>query len=165
MGGCVLLIIRFWSLLHFEDNECLSCVFHTHVVNVLMSQQAARCRCMPVTKARWASEGQQQVTVIDCGGGGGDQCDVAWLYVPGIQCLSTYINTVCLHAILALLQVIDSRATLEEKWTTAYREHAEPAAGPGGAAATRVPRPSWWGGYKLLPDSFEFWQVSARGGE
>jgi pyridoxamine 5'-phosphate oxidase len=21
-----------------------------------------------------------------------------------------------------------------------------------------VPRPAWWGGYRLAPDSFEFWQ-------
>ena len=44
-------------------------------------------------------------------------------------------------------QVIQSRAALESRFDVARQMY--------GAA---VPRPSWWGGYRLLPREFEFWQ-------
>jgi len=44
--------------------------------------------------------------------------------------------------------VLDSRDTLEQL-------HAEAAAR---FASGEVPRPPWWGGYRLVPDVFEFWQ-------
>lgn len=44
--------------------------------------------------------------------------------------------------------VLDSRDTLEQL-------QAEAAAR---FASGEVPRPSWWGGYRLVPDVFEFWQ-------
>jgi pyridoxamine 5'-phosphate oxidase len=43
--------------------------------------------------------------------------------------------------------VVDSRAVLESRF-----EHARVTYGDA------VPRPSWWGGYVVIPDEFEFWQ-------
>jgi pyridoxamine 5'-phosphate oxidase len=44
-------------------------------------------------------------------------------------------------------EVVDSRDTLELLFNAA-RERFE----------DEVPRPEWWGGYRVLPDEFEFWQ-------
>lgn len=44
-------------------------------------------------------------------------------------------------------EVVDSRATLELLFNAA-RERFE----------DEVPRPEWWGGYRVIPDEFEFWQ-------
>jgi pyridoxamine 5'-phosphate oxidase len=44
-------------------------------------------------------------------------------------------------------EVVDSRETLELLFNAA-RERFE----------DDVPRPEWWGGYRVLPDEFEFWQ-------
>jgi pyridoxamine 5'-phosphate oxidase len=44
-------------------------------------------------------------------------------------------------------EVVDSRETLELLFNAA-RERFEDA----------VPRPDWWGGYRVIPDEFEFWQ-------
>jgi pyridoxamine 5'-phosphate oxidase len=44
-------------------------------------------------------------------------------------------------------EVIDSRATLELLFNAA-RERFE----------DQTPRPAWWGGYRVIPDEFEFWQ-------
>jgi pyridoxamine 5'-phosphate oxidase len=43
--------------------------------------------------------------------------------------------------------VIDSRAFLESRYELARRTYGE-----------NVPRPSWWGGYRVVPGEFEFWQ-------
>ena len=43
---------------------------------------------------------------------------------------------------------LESRATLEAAFENARRAHAGDA----------VPRPPWWGGYRLVPDELEFWQ-------
>jgi pyridoxamine 5'-phosphate oxidase len=43
---------------------------------------------------------------------------------------------------------LESRAALEAAFDDARRAH------PG----DEVPRPDWWGGYRLVPDEFEFWQ-------
>jgi pyridoxamine 5'-phosphate oxidase len=45
-------------------------------------------------------------------------------------------------------EVLDSRATLESRFATARTTY------PDG----QVPRPDWWGGYRVLPDEVEFWQ-------
>ena len=45
---------------------------------------------------------------------------------------------------------LDSRAALEAEYEAARRRFGE-----------QVPRPSWWGGYRVLPDEFEFWQGRA----
>lgn len=45
-------------------------------------------------------------------------------------------------------EVLDSRATLDARFETA--RHAYPDG--------HVPRPEWWGGYRLVPEEFEFWQ-------
>lgn len=42
---------------------------------------------------------------------------------------------------------IASRAELESRFEAARRTYGE-----------QVPRPSWWGGYRVVPDEFEFWQ-------
>jgi len=42
---------------------------------------------------------------------------------------------------------LENRSVLEAAYEAARRKH--------GAA---VPRPSWWGGYRVIPDAFEFWQ-------
>jgi pyridoxamine 5'-phosphate oxidase len=44
-------------------------------------------------------------------------------------------------------EVIDSRAALESRYTLARQTYGE-----------HVPRPSWWGGYRVIPAEFEFWQ-------
>ena len=44
--------------------------------------------------------------------------------------------------------VVESRAALEAAFEEARRAHPDEA----------VPRPEWWGGYRLVPDEFEFWQ-------
>jgi pyridoxamine 5'-phosphate oxidase len=43
--------------------------------------------------------------------------------------------------------VIPGRSLLESKYEAARQTYGED-----------VPRPSWWGGYRVLPDEFEFWQ-------
>lgn len=45
-------------------------------------------------------------------------------------------------------QVISTRALLEMKWEEAKRKFQE----------GRVPMPSFWGGYRVVPRSIEFWQ-------
>ena len=44
-------------------------------------------------------------------------------------------------------EVIESRATLEERYRVARDTYGE-----------NIPRPSWWGGYRVIPSEFEFWQ-------
>jgi pyridoxamine 5'-phosphate oxidase len=43
---------------------------------------------------------------------------------------------------------VESRAVLESAFEEARRAHPDDA----------IPRPTWWGGYRLVPDEFEFWQ-------
>ena len=43
--------------------------------------------------------------------------------------------------------VISGRPALESKFEAARRTYGD-----------EVPRPSWWGGYRVVPDEFEFWQ-------
>jgi pyridoxamine 5'-phosphate oxidase len=43
--------------------------------------------------------------------------------------------------------VIESRAALESRYTVAREMYGD-----------RIPRPSWWGGYRVIPSEFEFWQ-------
>jgi pyridoxamine 5'-phosphate oxidase len=45
-------------------------------------------------------------------------------------------------------EAIPSRAVLEERYEEMRRRFSD----------GRVPRPDWWGGYRLVPDGFEFWQ-------
>lgn len=42
---------------------------------------------------------------------------------------------------------LESRAVLDAAYEAARRKYSE-----------AVPRPSWWGGYRVIPDEFEFWQ-------
>ena len=44
-------------------------------------------------------------------------------------------------------EVIESRAALESRYTVAREVYGE-----------NIPRPSWWGGYRVVPSEFEFWQ-------
>jgi pyridoxamine 5'-phosphate oxidase len=44
-------------------------------------------------------------------------------------------------------EVIESRDELESRFTIARQEYGD-----------GVPRPAWWGGYRIVPDEFEFWQ-------
>jgi pyridoxamine 5'-phosphate oxidase len=44
-------------------------------------------------------------------------------------------------------EMIESRESLEARFTFARQEYGD-----------RVPRPAWWGGYRIVPDEFEFWQ-------
>jgi len=44
-------------------------------------------------------------------------------------------------------EIIESREALESRFTIARQEYGE-----------RVPRPAWWGGYRIVPEEFEFWQ-------
>ena len=45
-------------------------------------------------------------------------------------------------------EVIENRAVLEDAFDRVKRTYGD---GP-------VPRPGWWGGYRIVPDEFEFWQ-------
>ncbi|MBI2189042.1 MAG: pyridoxamine 5'-phosphate oxidase [Acidobacteria bacterium] len=42
---------------------------------------------------------------------------------------------------------LDNRAVLEAAYDAARRKYGD-----------TVPRPAWWGGYRVIPDEFEFWQ-------
>ena len=44
-------------------------------------------------------------------------------------------------------EVIESRAALESRYTVAREMYGD-----------NIPRPSWWGGYRVVPAEFEFWQ-------
>jgi pyridoxamine 5'-phosphate oxidase len=44
-------------------------------------------------------------------------------------------------------EVIASRAELEARYRVARDTYGE-----------TIPRPSWWGGYRVIPFEFEFWQ-------
>jgi pyridoxamine 5'-phosphate oxidase len=44
-------------------------------------------------------------------------------------------------------EVIESRDALESRFTIARQTYGD-----------HVPRPAWWGGYRIVPDEFEFWQ-------
>jgi pyridoxamine 5'-phosphate oxidase len=44
-------------------------------------------------------------------------------------------------------EVIDSRAALESRYDVARQTYGD-----------TIPRPSWWGGYRVIPFEFEFWQ-------
>lgn len=43
---------------------------------------------------------------------------------------------------------IDSREALDARYAEAARRFAD----------GQVPRPEWWGGYRVIPEEFEFWQ-------
>ena len=43
--------------------------------------------------------------------------------------------------------VIESREALESRFTIARQTYGD-----------RVPRPVWWGGFRIIPEEFEFWQ-------
>ena len=45
---------------------------------------------------------------------------------------------------------IESREALEARYERARQKYGD-----------AVPRPSWWGGYRVVPDEFEFWQGRA----
>ena len=45
-------------------------------------------------------------------------------------------------------QVVSARSILEMKWEEAKRKFKE----------GRVPMPSFWGGFRVIPRAFEFWQ-------
>jgi pyridoxamine 5'-phosphate oxidase len=44
-------------------------------------------------------------------------------------------------------EVIDSREALESRYNVARELYGE-----------IIPRPTWWGGYRVVPSEFEFWQ-------
>jgi pyridoxamine 5'-phosphate oxidase len=44
-------------------------------------------------------------------------------------------------------EVIESRAALEARYNVAREAYGE-----------IIPRPTWWGGYRVIPAEFEFWQ-------
>jgi pyridoxamine 5'-phosphate oxidase len=44
-------------------------------------------------------------------------------------------------------EVIESREALESRYSIARQTYGD-----------RVARPAWWGGYRIVPDAFEFWQ-------
>ena len=46
--------------------------------------------------------------------------------------------------------VVPSRAELEARFEVARQTYGD-----------AVPRPGWWGGYRVVPDEFEFWQGRA----
>ena len=47
-------------------------------------------------------------------------------------------------------ETIESREALESRYDVARRLYGD-----------AVPRPRWWGGYRVVPDEFEFWQGRA----
>ena len=64
-----------------------------------------------------------------------------------------------------LLRDASAREPLERLRVAPERAHREPRSRSSRASrsrarptATTVPRPRWWGGYRVVPDEFEFWQ-------
>jgi pyridoxamine 5'-phosphate oxidase len=45
-------------------------------------------------------------------------------------------------------QVLVSRTALEERYKLLSKKYS----------GKKIPRPSYWGGYRIVPDYFEFWQ-------
>jgi pyridoxamine 5'-phosphate oxidase len=45
-------------------------------------------------------------------------------------------------------EAIESREVLEDAFERVKRSYGD----------TPIPRPAWWGGYRIVPDEFEFWQ-------
>jgi pyridoxamine 5'-phosphate oxidase len=45
-------------------------------------------------------------------------------------------------------RVVSSRKILEEKFSALMRQFA----------SGKVPKPDWWGGYRVIPEEIEFWQ-------
>jgi pyridoxamine 5'-phosphate oxidase len=45
-------------------------------------------------------------------------------------------------------QVVKDRGQLERQWAEAHRKHA----------GERIPRPPYWGGFRVNPEEYEFWQ-------
>jgi pyridoxamine 5'-phosphate oxidase len=45
-------------------------------------------------------------------------------------------------------RVVSSRRVLEEKFQSLLRKFGE----------GEVPKPDWWGGYRVVPEAVEFWQ-------
>lgn len=45
-------------------------------------------------------------------------------------------------------RVVSSRKILEEKFSSLMRQFAQ----------GRVPKPDWWGGFRVIPEEVEFWQ-------
>ncbi|WP_285696845.1 pyridoxamine 5'-phosphate oxidase [Actinomadura sp. NBRC 104412] len=59
--------------------------------------------------------------------------------------------------------VISGRAELEERWAELARRWPDPATAPGaapedGAGEDAVPLPDFWGGFRVVPETVEFWQ-------
>lgn len=48
-------------------------------------------------------------------------------------------------------QVVDGRDELDRRYAAASQEYGGPAGGP-------IPVPEHWGGYRVRPETFEFWQ-------
>jgi pyridoxamine 5'-phosphate oxidase len=44
-------------------------------------------------------------------------------------------------------EVVESRDALESRFAITRQEFGD-----------RVPRPAWWGGFRIVPEAFEFWQ-------
>jgi pyridoxamine 5'-phosphate oxidase len=44
-------------------------------------------------------------------------------------------------------EVIESRLALESRYEVARQTYGD-----------AIPRPGWWGGYRIVPEEFEFWQ-------
>ena len=44
-------------------------------------------------------------------------------------------------------EVIESRTALESRYDVAREMYGD-----------TIPRPAWWGGYRVIPAEFEFWQ-------
>ena len=45
-------------------------------------------------------------------------------------------------------EVVENRSALEARWAEAASRHADGSIG----------RPPWWGGMRVIPEEFEFWQ-------
>lgn len=44
-------------------------------------------------------------------------------------------------------EVVESRAAIESRYEAARQQYGD-----------QIPRPHWWGGYRVTPEMFEFWQ-------
>ena len=89
----------------------------------------------------WAEKYRRQVRIVSVTEPiAGAQSDAYFSSRPAGSRLSAWVS----HQ----SQVVENRAELETRWAEAASRHADGGIG----------RPPWWGGVRVIPEEYEFWQ-------